>query len=397
VVQPAERLGYVVVSSYNTLSDGPSEPNSRAVSAILADLPQRYAVNTHRLYFAGFSGTARVSWGFAPLLSVPLAGILGFGAGLPNPSFLRQHADAFGPTFSFFGGTGVIDFNFDEVRELDALLDGYGIAHRVRSFDGPHAWAPAAVFAEALEWMELRAMKTGLRLPDRGLIEEFYRRRLAEARALESADQKHDAYVRYRAMVEDFDGIRDIAEVLARSDSLEGSDAVKNTTERLDRLARRTHEAQRRLSLVLQMARTGTPLPPERAVEHLRIRRLQEEARATDDPLGAQGAERALRMMFVHTVFYEPRQHLADGEPEAALAVLAIAEAIRPGSPRVCQLGLRAHLALGHTDEALDALECLADAGWLSAERIAADPDLAPLRGDPRYRALVQRLQPGGG
>jgi hypothetical protein len=45
VVEPAERHGYVVLSSHNTLSDGPPEPNFRAMTAMLTDLVERYAVD----------------------------------------------------------------------------------------------------------------------------------------------------------------------------------------------------------------------------------------------------------------------------------------------------------------------------------------------------------------
>jgi len=52
----AARLGWVVMSSYNTLSDGPPEPNVNAMNAMLASA-QRLAIDPGRVYLAGFSGT----------------------------------------------------------------------------------------------------------------------------------------------------------------------------------------------------------------------------------------------------------------------------------------------------------------------------------------------------
>jgi predicted esterase len=396
VVEPAERHGYVVLSSHNTLSDGPPEPNFRAMTAMLTDLVERYAVDRRRLYFAGFSGTARVAWLFAPRLSVPLAGILGFGAGLPTSNFFPAAAQSLGAHFGFFGGAGVTDFNFDEVRALDGLLDRYGIAHRLRFHDGPHAWPPAEVFAEALDWMELLAVKAGLRAAAAVPIDSIYARRLAEARELETAGRTYEAFVRYSAIAEDFRGLRPTEPAQAKADELEQSAVVLDTRRRLDEFALRTSELQRRIEFVAQMIRSGSPLGLELALEHLEITRLREEAADADDPLGALGAQRALEWIFVHTAFYEPRQHLEQGEPHKALAALAIADAVKPGHPRVCQFGAQAQLALGNGNAqgALDGLECLVDAGWLwAAERLAADPAFEPLHGEARYQALVERLR----
>src|SRR5437867_7265281 len=55
----AARLGWIVMSSHNTLSDGPVEPNVAAMNAMLAWAQARLAVDSARVYLAGFSGTAR--------------------------------------------------------------------------------------------------------------------------------------------------------------------------------------------------------------------------------------------------------------------------------------------------------------------------------------------------
>ena len=58
----AERLGYILLSSYNTVSDGAAEPNVRALDAMLQEAQEHFAVDERRIYLAGFSGTARMSW-----------------------------------------------------------------------------------------------------------------------------------------------------------------------------------------------------------------------------------------------------------------------------------------------------------------------------------------------
>ena len=51
------------------------------------------------------------------------------------------------------------------------------------------------------------------------------------------------------------------------------------------------------------------------------------------------------------------------------------------------------YLSLGNRDEAIRWLEqAIADAGSLNITWIKADPMLDPLRGDPRFEALVQKV-----
>ena len=82
--EAAERLDYVLVSSYDTASDGPREPNILAMRAILPDIEKRIALDTRRLYLAGFSGTARFGWDLGVALGDSLAGHIGVGGGFPH-------------------------------------------------------------------------------------------------------------------------------------------------------------------------------------------------------------------------------------------------------------------------------------------------------------------------
>jgi hypothetical protein len=72
----AERHGWILISSYNTMSDGPTEPNEVALDAMLGDTQQLLSANLNRLYLCGFSGTARMSWPFAVNLAGHVAGMI---------------------------------------------------------------------------------------------------------------------------------------------------------------------------------------------------------------------------------------------------------------------------------------------------------------------------------
>ena len=49
-----------------------------------------------------------------------------------------------------------------------------------------------------------------------------------------------------------------------------------------------------------------------------------------------------------------------------------------------------------YTDRALDALRLALKRGWKSAEEVATDPDLDPIRADPRFAALLDEFRKAG-
>ncbi|HZF72093.1 MAG TPA: hypothetical protein VEZ51_01595, partial [Gemmatimonadaceae bacterium] len=76
----AEHYGYIVMSSYQTRSDGPVEPNDKAINALLADAQTKYSIDPRRYYFAGFSGTGRLGWYYAFSVPANAAGLIEVGA-----------------------------------------------------------------------------------------------------------------------------------------------------------------------------------------------------------------------------------------------------------------------------------------------------------------------------
>src|SRR5688500_9491180 len=80
--EAAGRLGWIVMSSYNTLSDGPPEPNVIAMEAMLRSAQDSLSIDRSRLYLAGFSGTARAVLRFAVNLRGHVAGVIAVGGAL---------------------------------------------------------------------------------------------------------------------------------------------------------------------------------------------------------------------------------------------------------------------------------------------------------------------------
>ena len=386
----AERFGYIVVSSYNTSSDGPAEPNLQALRAMLPDAEERFSLATRRHYLAGFSGTARLAWDIARLLPDHVAGIIGVGGGFPEG--FQPPEDL---SLVFFGSAGDLDFNYEEMRALDRNLDELGMPRRFEFFEGPHTWPPAALCARAIAWLEIRAMRAGLRPADPELVRDLLREETDRARLLEESGEMLAAYFLYRNLADDFKSLRDTAPLARRAEELGGGQPVR------EGLARRAEEAAAherstsRFFAFVEDLQTANP-PPSliQALRILEIKTLKKQTDHSENRHGARAAQRELEHIFVYTSFYLPRELLDRDQPDRALAALRIADAIRPRHPRVCFARARAHARLGQTRKALSALDCAADSGLIRAAAVEEDPDLAVLRDEKAYPAIRARLLP---
>ncbi|MGE5715961.1 MAG: protein kinase domain-containing protein [Acidobacteriota bacterium] len=78
------------------------------------------------------------------------------------------------------------------------------------------------------------------------------------------------------------------------------------------------------------------------------------------------------------------------GEPERAAEWVARALAVDRDEPIIAYNAACVYAALGRHDEAFACLEAPVGQGFLPADWVVNDPDLDPLRGDPRFAALLE-------
>lgn len=391
LIEPAERYGYVVMSSWNTASDflGP-DPNEPALAAMLEDAQRLFRLDGRRLYLVGFSGTARTAWSLTTRLTGHVAGIIGVGGGLPPPLYeadlspLREHAG-----FGFYGLAGTRDFNHDDMWRVAELLDRHGIANGLAIFEGPHTWAPAELLAQAIDWMELRAMRTGLRPVDPLLVDSLWERRNTRARERAEAGELVEAWREYDALGHDFEGLVDVGAARREADRLRATKAVAEGVARRKALRDRFWAVVDRLDDILFHVRLRLWKPdPDRLADQLGLEALLAEAEDPGDPLAAAAALRVLEHVFVNVAFYEPRTLIPEGRIDEALAMLDVAERIFRERPQVCLFRARAFAAAERADDAVAAVRCALEAG-LPARALADDPGLESLRELEEFRALL--------
>jgi predicted esterase len=220
----AERYGYIVVGSNNS-RNGSWKVETEAAQAMLEDTHARFAIDDRRLYFAGFSGGARVASLLAQRCKCA-AGVLLNGAGFAGAA---PSSDA---VFAVFAAVGSFDFNYPELSSLDEKLEQAGFPHILRHFDGPHQWAPPEMMDEALGWFRLIAMKQNREARDDRFIALEKTEVVTRAQALAQSGQSYQAWLEYRQAIATFDGLTDTASLQQAAASLAQQKAVRDGAKR---------------------------------------------------------------------------------------------------------------------------------------------------------------------
>jgi hypothetical protein len=309
-------------------------------------------MDRHRVYLVGFSGTARDAWAFSYQLIGHAAGILGAGAGLPSGWSLPDPPSG-GPAPVFFGTVGNTDFNYEELVGVDSALDRTSVRHHVAIFDGPHSWPPDALMREGVEWFELQAMRTGIRPVDTAWIDSLYQARLEAGRALESKGDAFGAWQRYRLTVGDFDGLHESAAAAESAARLQREKAVQDALKQQRRNVTLSGQYLTAVRKYVAKVRASTEPPDlQSSLKALKIRELEREAAQATDSLAVQAVRRLLSYAFLVMASYESSEAFRANNPARALALLDVADAIRPGSPGVCDRRKRAMAMLGQDTSA---------------------------------------------
>jgi tetratricopeptide (TPR) repeat protein len=374
----------MILSSDNTRSDGPWEPNDRAMRAMWPELFERWSVDPNRIYAAGFSGGAIAALVLAEMTH-QLAGIIGTGGRIPDGVKITETG------YAHFGAAGLTDFNYSEMWKLDQLLAGRGNTHRMEVFEGRHQWLPEDLATLAIEWLELEAMKKGVRALDAEFVEKLYSEELAAARELEAADRGLEALWRYQTITRTFGALRDIGEVIHKVAELESNRAV--IREGKDRQHWDAWESRYSTRLAKGSAQIRD-LESDASLRELQatfgVNDLKK--RASKDDYEGIVAQRILERIWTHTSFYMTRDLLAQKRYRDAMKTLSVAVEIRDDSSFAWYNLACAAARSGSKERALEALEKAIDLGFRDVAHISGDEDLESIRKDPRYLDLIEEL-----
>jgi tetratricopeptide (TPR) repeat protein len=383
--EAAAALGWVIISSDNTSSDGPMAPNVRAVNAIWRDVNARDALDLRRLYVAGFSGTVAVAWGMAASGARP-AGLVAVGAPL------RPQVTATGEGFALFGAAGRRDFNYLEMRDLLASLEGRNIPRRLEHFAGEHEWLPPELAATALGWFEVRAMKAGTRSRDPELAGRLLEAERRDAATLEQEGRLLEAAARLRAVVEAFDGVAPVEEdrrhLAAIVSGAPHAEAVKQDR-RLDQWERALRP--RVAGAADHVADADEVMGPAEAANVIQVPMLR--GRLSRSPPESDAAARLLNLAAARLGYYKWRDYMEQGAFRRAASLQEIAARIWPESAAPYYRLALSRARAGDGKRALDALEEAARRGMRRLELLDGEPAFDAIRSDPRFAALRGQMR----
>jgi hypothetical protein len=381
----AEEFGYIIAASNNS-KNGPWKPEGQAAEAVWNDTHDRLSIDDQRVYFAGFSGGARVASRLAQSCKCAQAVFLA-GASFPNdaPPTIRD-------TFGVFLIAGFLDFNYPELVALDAQLDKLGTPHFLRRFDGGHQWPPAEIWREALAFAELLAMKNKHREPDDALATAQLTNFFATAEKFEQDGDLYYSWQYLRATSEAFAGLTDIANVRSRIAALEKNPAIPAGQKREKAEITEQRALEDAVYKVFGDIRSPNADGNEVVVEtREEVERLRDRAAHEKNVQHRRVLERARRGIFAY--FIESGEPLMDSsDPRLARIYFELAAAARPESPWPQVSLARCDLKMGRKTEALRDLQRAVAAGLIGGDFATLrfdSPEFAAITGDAEFQKLA--------
>jgi hypothetical protein len=159
----AEKYGYVIAGSNSSRNGLQMQDIKHITDVFIADVNEKIAVNSNRVYLAGFSGGARVACSVA-FNNSSVQGVIACSAGFDQS--VNQS------NFNFIGIAGNEDMNFLEMKRLEESMANWAGRHELIVFNGKHQWPPEQTLAQAMITLELFAMKDKQTATNMPLINE---------------------------------------------------------------------------------------------------------------------------------------------------------------------------------------------------------------------------------
>ncbi len=384
----AEKYGYIVVGSNNS-RNGP-QPLSEIVRDLWADTHARFSIDDRRVYLAGFSGGARVAFSIAFSLKDRVAGVIACGAGFPPdiPASTPR-------SFVLFAVAGTEDFNNPEIQSLARKLEGSTPPTRLAVFEGGHAWLPLQLATDVVEWLEVQAIKSGIRERSPALINEIFEHALSQASAAEAGGDRYRAYQRYAAMARDFPGLHDVGEVEKKARELSATKEIKDALKQEKRMEDEQDFRIQRFHTLIGALEVGDNTFDSLVALRDELRGQREAAKGTEPSVKRTVARRVMGALFVE--FFElGNTAISRKQYERAVTYYLVCTEIQPDNARSFYYLARAHAQAGSRNKALEALKTAAVKGFSGVPELAGK-EFEDLQTDKRFKEIQDLVKKNQG
>lgn len=285
------------------------------------------------------------------------------------------------------------------MARLEEEFDRVDVTHRIVYFEGWHRWPSPELLGEAVKWMDLMAMKAGLKEKNIGLIEAEYQERLKAAADLENSGRMLSAIHEHESLVSDFKGLIDIAKVEEKISVLKSSADFQKLQK--DKRAAEKNEIsfQGRVQHVFAVIDQPAPgQPPFRLKDVVRELDLDVLVAASVQTKNLFQSDVAKRILSQVAIMADKTGFRAKEAGDHRLAVLFFELGARASVGHPMNPGEYYNLACacavsGKGKDALKVLRLAVEKGFDDIELLESNKDLDSLRGMREFAAIVEELK----
>jgi poly(3-hydroxybutyrate) depolymerase len=382
----AERYGFILAASNNS-RNGPWKPQFEAAQAMVQDTHEELSLDDRRMYFAGFSGGARVAAQIA-LTCRCAAGIMLSGAGLPFGASPPQVAG-----FVVFSAVGTFDFNYPEVIPLQGKLGEAGYHTWLRTFEGSHQWAPAEIVDEAFAWFRIEGMQSKLESLDKSFVESQFANARKRAASLWQAGDLLDAWRDYVQIVSTYGSLLDVSAEQSKAETLGKEKVVRDAAKRERSDFEEQFHLTAEISAALSGLRAAGPSDSDTSAElNDHVGMLWQRAETEKRPERQRIFKRALSGVFIEAM-ESGSQFMDQKDYHRAARSFSCATQASPKSNWAWQNLAVAYAFAGSRKDAIRALQSARTVAenttsftaWLNSE-----PAFDRIRSTPEFQSLLK-------
>ncbi len=201
----AEKNNYILVGSNNSENGKSWEEANQIVSTLMADVKNRFSINTSRIYLMGFSGGARIA-NAVTMTDGQIEGVICCGAVSPAINIPNSRNN-----YSLVCIAGTADFNYTEICKYDRV-EGQKTKHTLIKFDGIHEWPPITSMEDTFWFLELNEMRKTPSYKKDTVIQEIITKETNNLKDLLSKNKTIEAFEKCRKVIAYYNGLHELKE-----------------------------------------------------------------------------------------------------------------------------------------------------------------------------------------
>jgi len=384
----AERFGYILVCTYNA-KNGPRDPNLKAAEFLINDTFDRLNIDKNRLYTAGFSGGSRLATMIAILVG-DISGVIACGAGFPHDQVPTEDI-----SYSYFGMVGNLDMNFQEMMELEHVLNQLEVHNQFFYYGGDHDWPPTETFLDVFYWLETNAMRNDLIKINEKLLLEIQSKYQKENDSVFTNCPNYHLYQINKKYLNYLNDLVDVSLFKTAIQRIYQSDEFKSELLKMEQITLKEWEYQQKFNkefrqISLTAFQEDYPIKPFSWWKN-EIKKLQP---ASDTTLTLKDEMSKRLLNFLLLVSWEEYQNYYNQERfTTAIKFLEVGELARPDHAWVNFLLARAYAQLNNKKQVFKQLNEAVDKGFNNSDVLENDKAFEEIKHDKKFKEIVEKMR----